>query len=147
MSTTYTGSLATVRATLRAHLITEESLRLKVYKDTRGFNTIGYGRNLDAKGVSQTIADLMLEEDMDEAIKDANTAFPWLTELTTARQVVLIDMLYNMGALKLLTFHKMIAAVISQDYEQAALEMMNSAWYKEVGTRGVKLVSMMRLGF
>lgn len=135
-----------VRNILAAHLMNEEGLRLKLYKDPKGFLTGGYGHNFDAKGISQAVADLMLNEDMDDAIKDANTAFPWLVELTPNRQVVLIDMLYNMGALKLLAFHNMIAAVISQNYEQAALEMMNSEWYKEVGTRGVKLVALMRQG-
>jgi len=40
----------------------------------------------------------------------------------------------------------MIAALARGDYKAAADEMVDSAWYRQVGTRARRLVEMMRTG-
>ena len=60
------------------------------------------------------------------------------------RKSVLIDMCYNMGWPALSKFKNMFAAIDAEDFEEAARQMMDSKWYRQVKVRGVKLVQAMR---
>ena len=50
--------------TLRDQIIRDEDCRLRVYYDPLGVPTIGVGRNLRDKGISQTEADFLLGNDI-----------------------------------------------------------------------------------
>ena len=50
---------------MREMLIANEGLSLKVYKCTAGANSIGVGRNLDSRGISEDEAMLMLNNDIE----------------------------------------------------------------------------------
>ena len=134
------------RAALRRMLILEEGMRLKLYRDSKGLNTIGVGRNLDANGVSREEALLMLENDISDVIEDLNRVMPWWHDLVEPRQRVLADMRFNMGMRSLSLFKQTLALVRAGDYEQAADHMMHTPWADQVGPRAVKLVGMMRTG-
>ena len=60
---------------------------------------------------------------------------PDLPNMSYARQVVLIDMMYNLGTNKFGEFRRMINAVNSDDWEAAIFEMKNSLWFNQVGLR------------
>lgn len=123
-----------------------EGLRLKPYVDTVGKLTIGYGHNLDDNGISQAVADMILDEDAVVALNAATYAVPNFNELNETRQLALIDMGHNLGLPKLALFKKMIAALEQHDYEQAALEMLDSKWASQVGNRANVLAERMRTG-
>ena len=53
------------------------------------------------------------------------------------------DMCFNLGG-QLADFRNMKAAIDSKDWNRAATEMTNSAWYKQVGRRSANLVAKMR---
>jgi len=95
---------------LRKH----EGLRLKPYHCPAGKLTIGIGRNLEDKGISEK-----------EAV-----------------QLVLVDMRFNLGPGRFRHFKKMIAAVNDQDFGRAAAEMKDSRWYTQVGQRARTLVKI-----
>ena len=59
------------------------------------------------------------------------------------KQEVLIDMSYNMGSAKLSSFKKMKSALQSGNYQQAAKEMEDSKWFKQVGRRSKQLKAIM----
>ena len=59
-----------------ADLRKDEGLRLKVYTDTVGKQTIGYGHNLDALGISEHIAELLLAEDFVNTLTELNKHLP-----------------------------------------------------------------------
>jgi lysozyme len=128
--------------TIKAH----EGLRLHPYKCTSGKITIGYGRNLDDVGISQSDADHFLKEDIKKAHKAAKTLFDSFNELNPRRQAVLIDMAFNLGMTRLSKFKKMIEAVNYHDYEKAAHEMLDSKWAVQVGNRANYLAEAMREG-
>jgi hypothetical protein len=46
-----------------------EGLRLKPYRDTVGKLTIGFGRNLEEKGISQLEAEFLLYQDIEQSIE------------------------------------------------------------------------------
>src|SRR5512146_2123994 len=75
----------------------DEGLRLTPYRDSVGKLTIGYGHNLDAKGITVAVAEYILHEDMLDAAEELERALPWVKSLDEPRHAVLINMAFNMG--------------------------------------------------
>lgn len=119
-----------------------EGLSLKPYKDTVGKLTIGYGRNLDDRGLSEKEARYLLSNDVLEAMNEAKT-FSWYSYLSSNRQAVIVNMIFNLGLTKFKTFKNMISAIEKRDYKTAAAEMLNSKWAEQVKSRAVMLSRMM----
>lgn len=124
----------------------DEGIRLKPYRDSRGFLTIGVGRNLDEDGISFVEASLLLDNDITSAVRDCVTAFPWFPSLDAVRQGVLVQMAFNLGIVGLKQFTQMLAAVAKGDYVTAAAQMRQSLWAKEVGARALRLATEMETG-
>ena len=125
-----------------------EGLELKPYNDSLGVLTIGYGRNLRDRGVSQEEAEYLLRNDLSMALADAKWAVGLATweNLTTMRKSVLVDMAYNLGLPKLQQFIKFIEALRDGDYEKAVEEMLDSRWARQVKTRATHLAQLMKEG-
>lgn len=115
------------------------------YKCTANKTTLGWGRNIQERGISDDEAMLMLHNDIQDSKRELS-AFGWFDNLDEVRQMALMDMHFNMGLAKLKGFKKMLAAFTRRDYEAAADEAMDSAWYKQVGGRAKEVVSMIRTG-
>lgn len=116
------------------------------YRDTvKKKLTIGYGRNLDDVGISPDEAEYLLRNDINAAIADACT-LPYWESLNTARRMVLVDMVFNLGLPKFLRFVKLGAALHIGDYRLAAAEMIDSRWYRQTRRRAKILVDSMRTG-
>jgi len=134
------------RYRIKQMLKRHEGLRLKPYRDTVGKLTIGYGRNLEDDGISLEEAELMLENDLDRAVKAARDVVAGFDELDEVRQAVLVDMAFNLGRAGLASFQKMRAALALGDFERAAAEMLDSLWARQVGRRARELAEMIRTG-
>ncbi|MBB5322321.1 glycoside hydrolase family protein [Marinobacter oulmenensis] len=133
------------RQLLLEQLERHEGLRLKPYKDTVGKLTVGYGRNLDDRGISQDEAEFMLDNDIDEVEEDLRR-LPLYLSLDPVRQTVMANMAFNMGLPTLLTFSRMLGALGERDWDRAAAEMLNSKWARQVGRRAEELADLMRRG-
>jgi lysozyme len=134
---------------LKAHEgeVTNERGRHVVYPDSLGINTIGYGRNVDEKGLSDDEAEYLLKNDIAEAIYQVSEELSSTWEmLSQNRKAVVVDMVFNMGLPRFKGFKKMIEALHAQDYYEAAAQMIDSKWFGQVGRRGERLVQMMREG-
>ena len=127
------------------HLVWAEGEELQLYPDSEGILTIGVGRNIQEKGISKTTSRQMLQEDIDEALTDAGR-LDFFAALDPVRQLVIADMVFNMGLPRVLRFKRMIAALKIGDYNLAAQEMTDSKWYRQVGRRAIKLVEAMKTG-
>jgi len=126
---------------LRKH----EGLKLLPYKDTEGFLTIGFGTNLDT-GITIQEAYMLLDMRLKRFEKELDIGFPsWRTH-NDARQNVIIEMAYNLGIKRLKKFVKMWTALESNDYNHAALEMLNSRWREQVKGRAETLADQMQSG-
>ena len=123
-----------------------EGLKLKVYRCSRGYLTIGRGRNLETKGISLAEADHLFNNDLEDARCSVYRALPWAMFLDEVRLAILYDMAFNLGTAGLLQFKRMLFALERKNYQTAAMEMINSKWYKQVGRRGPRLVNMMATG-
>lgn len=133
---------------LRAHIKWAEAARgpeLFAYRDTVGKLTIGYGRNLDDKGITRAEAELMLDNDMADALSDAKS-LPYWEQLSAVRQIVIGDMVYNLGLTKFRKFVNLNKALTIQDYSLAGHEMKDSKWYRQTTRRAKVLVEAMKSG-
>ena len=127
------------------HLIWAEGYRKKPYRCTAGKLSIGVGRNLEDRGLSDDEMLYLMRNDMNEAVRAAATLGYW-SELNEARQLVVADMVFNLGLAGWLEFRRANAALAAGDYARAAEEMQDSRWYEQVGRRAKRLVEAMRTG-
>lgn len=137
-------------------LIRHESKRLDPYMDccakpwrdcrceNKGKLTIGVGRNLDDMGLTENEARYLLENDLGRVRAELDATLPWWRALDEPRKTVLLNMTFNMGLSRLLTFTKFLHALAHGDYQRAAGEMLDSLWAKQVHRRAVELASLMQ---
>ncbi len=116
------------------------------YDCPAGYTTIGYGRNIQTNGISENEAERMLMNDLTGCVALLERDVKFWEKHNDARQSVLIDMCFNMGWGKLSQFKKMFAALEREDYAEAAVQMKDSKWYRDVGRRADTLIESMRTG-
>ena len=122
-----------------------EGYSSKVYKCTADANTIGWGRNLDAKGISIDEAELMLNNDIKLCLSQLSK-LSWFNKQPQGVKDALTNMCFNIGITRLLGFKKMIAALDQFQYTIAATEALSSLWAKQVGQRAKDVTVMIREG-
>jgi lysozyme len=127
-------------------LIQHEGLRLKPYRCSAGKLTIGIGRNIEDVGITEEEALVLLGNDISRVIAEIDKKIPAFSSLDEIRKRVLVDMCFNLGISRLMKFRRMLAALEAGDYAQAAVEMMDSRWARQVGSRAERLKYMMKTG-
>ena len=119
------------------------------YKDSEGYLTIGYGALIDqAKGggLYDEEAEFILNNRIHKARQESIKAFPWFNRISMGRQEVIIELVFNMGLPNLMTFKKMLTAAEEGNWEQAAYELQDSKYAKQVGYRADELADMLVQG-
>ena len=131
-----------------AQLKRHEGLRLKPYQCTENKTTLGFGRNIEDRGISEEEALFMLMNDMKVVEEDIGTIFT--TEererMGDIRIAVVGNMLYNIGRGRFKGFKKAIAAMKTGDFDEAAAQMKDSRWYQQVPNRAEELCQQMATG-
>jgi len=115
-----------------------------VYRDSLDHETLGIGRLL-SRGLSDDEVAHMLHNDVVDAIQDVSN-FDYWSDLDSTRQLVVADMVFNLG---LPTFKKFVNtndALRLGQFDRAADEMEDSIWFRQTGRRAKKLVKAMRTG-
>ena len=115
------------------------------YEDSVGKLTIGVGRNLEDRGLSDDEVNLLLSNDQEIAHNEAKK-LGFFDSLDPTRQMIIMDMVFNMGLPRFKGFVATIAALEAKDYKVAAAEMQNSRWFRQTGRRAQRLVRMMYTG-
>lgn len=136
---------------MTAQLLLHEGCKLRLYKDTKGLNTIGVGYNVAARTMAEfervigrsvvlsTTSDCITrEEALDVLLMDIRrveqalrTHFPTYDKLNEVRQRVLLDLAFNLG-LAVLNFKDCLACVVVSDWSGAARELFRSKWAYQV---------------
>jgi lysozyme len=127
----------------KAQIKVDEGVRFKVYRDSLGIETVGVGRNIRDKGLSMQEVDLLLDNDLTDAERDARAIFPTFDKLSDIRKAVLLNMSFNMGRERLSKFKKLRAAVQDEDWAEADRQMILSTWATQVGARATRLAKQM----
>ena len=131
---------------LVADLRRDEGVAYKPYRDTEGILTIGVGRNLEDRGISDDEMDFLLANDLKWVVVDLDRGAPWWREMTTNRQRALANMVFNLGWPRLSGFKKMLAALEAGDYDEAANQALDSRWAIQVGARAERIAELFRSG-
>ena len=125
------------------------------YRCSAGALTIGYGHNLDANpipgmGASSRLTEeearRLLAADMRKKEEQVRNSLPFAETLVPARYAVLVNMCFNLGITRLLTFNNTLADVAIGEYTAASRRMLRSRWAAQVGRRAVELARQMDSG-
>lgn len=141
--------------TIEEILKLDEGMNLLVYDDATGLEirpgsiikghpTIGIGRCLDRKGISEEEAMFLLKNDLDGIQESAEITFPWFKSISEQRQAVVLSMIFNIGINGFLGFKDMIAHLSKAEFDLAAEDMLASKWAHQVGPRAQRLSSLLR---
>ena len=120
---------------IRDHIKEYEGYSALVYECTAGYATIGYGRNLEQRGITKEEAEHLLANDIKQCIKELKGIMNRFDDLPDKAKLVLIDMCYNLGLSKLLNFENMLDAIDARDWEKAAEELLDSRYARQVKRR------------
>ena len=139
---------------LREQLEFDEGCVYEIYNDHLGYATFGIGHLiLDSDPeqgssvgtpVSESRVAEAFESDIVQVLSDCETLYPDFESLPEDAQRIIANMMFNMGRPRLSKFKGMKRGVDSRDWNAAADEMVDSAWYKQVTNRAERLVTRMR---
>ena len=139
---------------LRKELEVDEGVKYEIYNDHLGYPTFGIGhlvRDSDpeagaALGTPVT-EDRVIEafnQDVETVLNDCTILYGDFNELPEEAQLIIANMMFNLGRPRLSKFKGMKAGVDSRDWKKAADEMVDSAWYRQVPNRAGRLVTRMK---
>lgn len=129
---------------LARQLMQDEGLRLKPYRCSAGRLTIGVGRNLEDRGITEEEALVLLDNDIRSFWGQLAAALPWVLRAPEEAQEVLANMCFNLGLAGLLRFTQALAHMEAGRYGAAAAEMLRSRWAAQVGPRAQRLAQRLR---
>ena len=142
---------------LRAELEIDEGVKYEIYLDHLGCPTFGIGHLItfedDEYGMSvgeevpPRRVQEVFEADVLSVIRDCHSLYNGLENfdrLPEEVQLIVANMMFNLGYIRLSKFKQMKRAVDAQDWNKAADEMVDSLWYRQVTNRAERLVERMR---
>jgi lysozyme len=122
----------------------------KVYKDSLGKRTIGYGHLCvepeqwdDDKEYTKEELEEVFNKDFNEALKNAETLIDGRPINFIAKQVI-IEMVFQLGIGGVSKFKKMWSALDKEDYGEASFQMTQSRWHDQTPKRCQSLAAKMR---
>lgn len=113
-----------------------EGLSLMPYYCTANKLSIGIGRNLEDRGISREEALFLFGNDLRLAVSDLYRIFreDWKTFPDNV-QLALIDMMFQLGLTRFCGFKKTIEYLKAGNWKEAAREMMDSKYARQVPKR------------
>jgi lysozyme len=139
---------------LREQLEVDEGCVYEIYNDHLGYPTFGIGhlvtesdpeqgQSLGTTVSSERVAEAF-ESDIQSVLRDCNILYSDFDDLPEEAQQVIANMMFNLGRPRLSKFAGMKRGVDARDWNQAADEMVDSAWYRQVTNRADRLVERIR---
>ncbi len=138
---------------LQDELANDEGIKYELYRCSEGHLTGGighlitewdeeyYGQPLGTKIPNEQVND-WFERDIKVSISDCKDLFPEFDELPQDIQHVLANMCFQLGRPRLSQFKNMCAAVNNMDWQQMAIEMEDSRWYRQTPNRAKRLIAI-----
>ena len=139
---------------LREQLEVDEGCVYEIYNDHLGYATFGIGhlvtesdpeqgQSLGTTVSSERVAEAF-ESDIQSVLRDCNILYSDFDDLPEEAQQVIANMMFNLGRPRLSKFAGMKRGVDARDWNQAADEMVDSNWYRQVTNRADRLVERVR---
>ena len=138
---------------LQQELAEDEGCKYEIYNDHLGYATFGighlvtnsdleYGQEIGTK-VSKERVDECFKTDIEITIEDCNILYSNFNDIPEEAQLILANMMFNLGRPRLSKFVNLKLAVDSEDWMEASVQMMDSKWAKQVPNRAERLCSRM----
>ena len=129
-----------------------EGYRTKVYLDTLGKRTVGYGHLCvedhweDDKEYEWGYLEEILIKDLREAIAGADELIEQhnCKDLEGAAKEVIVEMIFQLGKTGVSKFKKMWEALSEYNYIGASFEMLDSKWANQTPNRAKKMAALMK---
>tara|TARA_R110002050_G_scaffold37034_2_gene92165 strand:+ start:1621 stop:2040 length:420 start_codon:yes stop_codon:yes gene_type:complete len=132
----------------------DEGIVHEIYLDHLGYHTFGIGhlvKESDAEhglavgtAISADRCKEAFEQDVESVLADCKILYSDFDDLPEEVQQIVANMMFNLGRPRLSKFRGMKRGVDARDWNAAADEMVDSAWYRQVTTRADRLVARMR---
>jgi len=139
---------------LREELKEDEGCKYEIYLDHLGLPTHGIGHLITEwdeeyeKKVGTEVSEERVNEcfakDVETVLEDCKVLYSNFNELPEEVQLILANMMFNMGRTRLSKFSKLKLAVDDEDWMEASIQMEDSRWYKQVPNRAERLCKRMR---
>ena len=145
---------------LRKELEEDEGVKYEVYLDHLGYPTFGIGHLITdddpeyGAAVGTEVSNDRVKEafssDIETVLSDCERLYKYpikdrsFGDLPEEVQLIIANMMFNMGYTRLSQFKGMKCGVDARDWHSAADEMVDSRWYKQVTNRANRLVGRMR---
>ena len=139
---------------LRKELEVDEGVKYEIYNGHLGYPTFGIGhlvRDTDPEHgqeigtpVSEDRVIEAFNKDVESVLNDCTILYGNFSKLPEEAQLIIANMMFNLGRPRLSKFKGMKAGVDAGDWKKAADEMVDSAWYRQVPNRAGRLVSRMK---
>jgi len=124
----------------------DEGLSLSPYKCPAGKLTIGYGRNLEANGITIAEAELMLRNDCDWVLQSAKAMMKKWDDIDHYRQVAIANMIYQLGAEGFRKFATTRKHIDNRNWEAAYASANASLWAKQTPRRAARVTYLLLTG-
>ena len=139
---------------LREELAEDEGCKYEIYLDHLGLPTFGighlitkndpeYGKDVGAV-IEQSRVQSAFNLDITVTIEDCHRLYKDFNDLPGEVQLIIANMMFNLGYPRLSKFKGMKAGVDTRNWSSAADEMVDSRWYTQVPNRARRLVDRMR---
>ena len=139
---------------LKEELTLDEGCEFKLYNDHLGYKTFGIGHLVTkddpeyeieiGEEVSEERVNECFIKDIEKVIEDCHILYEYFNELPEDAQLIIANMMFNLGRHRLSKFVKMKEAVNEANWIEAAIQMEDSRWYKQVPNRAERLCERMR---
>jgi len=138
---------------LRKEIEEDEGCKYEIYKDHLGLPTFGIGHLItewdeeygkpDGTEISEERVSSCFKADIHVTIEECKKLYDDFDKLPDEVQLILCNMMFNMGRPRLSKFKKMNEAITNEDWIEASVQMEDSRWYNQVTNRAKRLVERM----
>jgi len=138
---------------LRVEIEKDEGCKYEVYLDHLGLATFGIGHLVTewdeeydkpvGTEVSEERVNNCFKIDINSTINECKKLYDNFDEIPEEAQLILCNMMFNMGRPRLSNFKNMNKAIAEEDWFEAAVQMEDSRWYKQVTNRAERLIKRM----
>ena len=111
----------------------------RVYKDSLGIDTIGYGFAIKDLELDQDICDMILDRKLKDLERIVNSKFNWYRYMPPEIKNVVIEMCYQLGVTGFSNFRKTITFLQNKQFHDASVEMLDSRWAEQTPVRAKEL--------
>ncbi len=138
---------------LQKELTEDEGCKYEIYLDHLGLPTFGIGHLVKETDpeynqpvgapVSEDRVNACFAQDIQITINDCEKLYDNFNDLPDEVQLIIANMMFNLGYPRMSKFKKMKLAVDSSDWKEAAIQMEDSLWFRQVTNRAKRLIDRM----